>query len=144
MHRGTYDSEVLKGTSLLDVLQSGSEILELEINSLLGGLGVLDGLNLEGVNGLELAADVVGGGLEGVEALLNLVDDGLVLERRSVGGKVDRRRLLGQLLNLAASVFVSLLEGLEGGDCLTAKAQRAGNLYPVDLESCASLFRGKE
>lgn len=142
MSRATYDSEVLEGTGLLNVLQGGSEILQLKINSLLGSLGILDGLNLKGVNGLELTADIVGGGLEGLEALLDLVDDGGVLEGRSVGGEVDGRRLLREHLDLAAGVFVALLEGLKRGDGLTAEAQRAGNLGPVELESCASLYRG--
>jgi hypothetical protein len=54
-------------------------------------------------------------------------------------GEVDGRGLLGQLLNLAARVLVALLEGLEGRDGLAAKSQRAGDLDPVELQSCASL-----
>lgn len=55
-------------------------------------------------------------------------------------GEVDGGRLLSQLLDLAAGVLVALLEGLEGGDGLAAEAQGRGDLDPVELESCASLF----
>ena len=136
---GTYDSEVLERPGLLNVLQGGGEVLELEVDGLLGGLGILDGLDLEGVDGLDLAADVVGGGLEVLEALLDLVDDGAVLEHGAVGGEVDRRGLLRQLLDLAARVLVALLEGLQRGDGLAAEAERAGDLGPVELEGGASL-----
>lgn len=138
------DSEVLEGTGLLDVLEGSGEILELQVDGLLGGLGVLDSLNLKGINGLELAADVVGGRLEVFEALLNLVDNGLVLQHGAVGGEVDRRGMLGQLLHLAASILVALLESLERGDGVAAQAQRGGHLGPVELQSSTSLFRGGE
>lgn len=139
----TYNSEVLERPGGLDVLEGGGEVLELEVDGLLGGLGVLDGLDLEGVDGLELAAYVVGGRLELAEALLDLVDDCLVLERGAVGGEVDGGGLLREQLDLAAGILVALLEGLEGGDGLAAEAQRAGDLGPVELESSASLF-GRE
>lgn len=137
----TYHREILKRPGLLNVLQSSSQVLELEVDGLLGGLCILDGLSLEGVNGLQLAVDVVGNGFEGLEALLDLVDDGLVLERGPVVGKVDRRGLFRQLLDLATGVFVALLEGLQRGDGLATQSQRAGDLGPVELESCASLLR---
>jgi hypothetical protein len=41
---------------------------------------------------------------------------------------------------MAADVVVALLEGLEPGDGLAAQAERRGDLGPVDLESCASLY----
>lgn len=134
------DGELVKGPGVLNVLERLLEVLELEVDLLAGGLGVLDGLDLKGVDGLELTGDVVGGGLEGVEALLNLVDDGLVLEHAAVVGKVDGGRELLELLHLAADVVVALLEGLEAGRRLAAQAERRSNLGPVDLESCASLF----
>lgn len=133
-------SKVLEGTGLLDVLEGSSEILQLKVYGLLGGLGVLDSLDLEGVDGLNLAANVVGGGLEVLEALLDLVDNSLVLEEGAVGGEVDSRGLLGQLLDLAAGVLVALLEGLQGGDGLAAQAEGGGHLGPVELQSRASLF----
>lgn len=135
----TYDGEVLEGSGLLNVLQGGGEVLELQVDGLLGSLGILDGLGLEGLNGLELSGHVIGDGLEGAEPLLDLVDDGLVLEDGSVGGEVDGGGLLGEDLELAAGVLVALLEGLEGGDGLATEAERAGDLGPVKLESCASL-----
>ena len=136
----TYDSEVLEWSGLLNVLKGGGKVLELQVDGLLGSLGVLDGLGLEGIDGLQLSADIVGDGLEGGESLLDLVDNSLVLQDGSVGGEVDGGSLLGKDLELAAGILVSLLEGLEGGNGLTAKAQRAGDLGPVELESCASLL----
>lgn len=58
-------------------------------------------------------------------------------------GEVDGGGLLRELLDLAAGVLVALLEGLQGGDGLAAEAQGLGDLDPVELESCASLFSGR-
>lgn len=140
----TYNSEVLERPGRLNVLQGRGEVLELQVDGLLGSLGILDGLHLEGVDGLDLAADIVGVGLELLESLLNLINDGAVLEHGAVGGEVDGRGLLRQLLNLAARVLVALLEGLQGGDGLAAEAQRAGDLGPVELQGGASLREGRE
>jgi hypothetical protein len=133
------DSEVLEWSGLLNVLEGSGEVLELEIDGLLGGLGVLDGLSLKGIDGLQLSADIVGNGLEGVESLLDLIDDSLVLEDGSVLGEVDGGGLLLELLDLAADVLVALLEGLQGGNGLATETEGAGDLGPVKLESCASL-----
>lgn len=46
-------------------------------------------------------------------------------------------------MDLAASVLVALLEGLQRGDGLAAEAEGAGDLDPVKLKSSASLFREK-
>lgn len=143
-HGRTYDSEILEGSGSLNVLQGSGKVLELQVDGLLGSLGVLDGLGLEGIDGLQLAGDIVGDGLEGSESLLDLLDDGLVLEDGSVGGEVDGGGLLGKGLELAAGVLVALLEGLEGGNGLATEAQRAGDLGPVELESCASLLGGRK
>lgn len=71
--------------------------------------------------------------------LLNVVDDGGVLENAAVVGEVDGVGLLGQLGELAAGVVVALLEGDErvGGGAL--EGQLAGQLGPVELEGCAAL-----
>lgn len=119
----TYDSEVLEGTSGLDVLQGLLQVLQLGLNLTLGSLGVLNSLGLEGVNGLQLAADIVGNGLEGLEVVLELVDDGLVLQDAAVVAEVNGLGLLGQDLNLAASLVAALLESLEGGGGLAAEAE---------------------
>ena len=55
-------------------------------------------------------------------------------------GEVDGLGLLGQNLDLAARIIVTLLKGLEGGGGLTAEAEGAGHLDPVDLESGAALW----
>ncbi|KAI6775732.1 hypothetical protein HG530_002490 [Fusarium avenaceum] len=135
----TYDSEVLEWSGLLDVLEGSGKVLELEVDGLLGGLGVLDGLSLESIDSLQLSANIVGDGLEGVESLLDLIDDSLVLEDGSVLGEIDGGGLLREVLDLAADVLVALLEGLQGGDGLATETEGAGDLGPVKLESCASL-----
>lgn len=143
VHGNTYDSEVLERSGLLNVLQGSGKVLELQVDGLLGSLSVLHSLGLESINGLDLSGDIVGDGLEGSESLLDLIDNGLVLQGRSVGGEVNGGGLLGQSLELASGILVSLLEGLEGGNGLATEAQRAGDLGPVELESCASLL-GRE
>lgn len=135
----TYHGELVEGSGGLNVLQGSLEVLELEVDLLLGSLGVLDGLDLESIDGLELAGEIVGGGLEVLESLLDLVNDGLVLEDAAVVGEVDGGRLLAELLHLAAGVLVARLEGLEGGDGLAAQAERGGHLGPVELEGGAAL-----
>lgn len=144
--QNTYHSEFVERPRGLDVGESGLEVLELEVDLLLGGLGVADGLDLEGVDGLELALDVVGGGLEVLEAALDLVDDGLVLQDGPVVGEVDGRGLLRQRLQAAPRRLVALLEGLQRRRRLAPQAQRRRHLDPVELEGCASwlLFLRKE
>ena len=135
----TYDSEVLEGTGSLDVLQSLLQVHQLGVNLALSLLSVGNGLGLEGVNGLKLAGNVVGGRLEVLEVVLDLVDDGLVLQDLAVVREVDGLGLLGENLDLAAGVIVALLEGLERSGGLTAEAEGGGHLGPVDLESGAAL-----
>ena len=129
---------------MLNVGEGLLEILQLQADLLLGGLGVLDGLDLESLDGLDLAVDVVGGGLEGGEALLDLVDDGLVFEGRAVVGEVDGGRKVLEGRDLAAGILVALLEGLEGGNGLSPQVEGGRDLGPVELERCASLQGWKE
>lgn len=136
----TYHSELVEGTSGLNVLQGLRQATELSLDLALGLLGVLHSLGLESVNGLQLAVDVVGGGLEVLEVVLELVDDSLVLQDAAVVGEVDLLGSLGEDLHLTAGVIVALLEGLEGGCGLAAEAQGAGDLDPVDLECGATLY----
>lgn len=68
------------------------------------------------------------------------VNDGLVLEGRAVVAEVDGGWGLGQLLELAAGIFVALLEGVEGGDGLATEPEARGDCLPVKLESCATLL----
>lgn len=137
----TYHGEVLEGTGGLDVLQGLLQVDELSVDLALGLLGVLDGLGLEGIDGLQLAADIVRSRLEALEVVLDLVNDGLVLEDAAVVGKVDGLGLLGQDLDLAAGVIVALLEGLQRGGGLAAEAEGGRDLDPIDLECGAALFR---
>ena len=71
--------------------------------------------------------------------LLDLVDDGLVFQDRSVVREVDFRWLLGEKGHSATGILVALLEGLEGGDGLAAKTEGGGDFNPVELERCTSL-----
>ena len=135
----TYDSEVLEGTGSLDVLQSLLQVHQLGVNLALSLLSVGNGLGLEGVNGLKLAGNVVGGRLEVLEVVLDLVDDGLVLQDLAVVREVNGLGLLAEDLDLATGVIVALLEGLQGSGGLTAEAEGGGHLGPVDLESGAAL-----
>jgi hypothetical protein len=59
-----------------------------------------------------LSVNIVRRGLEGAEVLLNLVDDGLVLQDRAVVREVDLGGLFGELLDATAGIFIALLEGL--------------------------------
>lgn len=72
--------------------------------------------------------------------VLNFVDDGLVLQDLAVVGKVDGLGLLGENGDLAASIVIALLEGLERRSGLAAKAKRVGHFGPVELESGATLL----
>lgn len=110
----TYHSEVLERPGGLNVLEGLLKVLQLSVDLALGLLGALEGLGLVGLDGLDLAADVVLLDLEGVDLLLDVVDDGGVLQDGAVVGEVDLLGLLGQDLDLAARVVVALLEGLQG------------------------------
>lgn len=133
------DSELLEAPGLLNVRKGSVQVLELNLHTGLGGLGVLDGLGLELVDGLELLGDVLLDGLEGLEAGLNLVDDGLVLQDGAVVGEVNLGGLLLEEGEAAASILVALLEGLEGGGGRALKAEGGGDFGPFDLERSASL-----
>jgi len=70
--------------------------------------------------------------------LLDLVDDGLVLQDGAVVCKVELGWLIGQHLNPTAGILIALLKSLERGGGLTSQAKGAGYFRPVELESCAS------
>lgn len=135
----TYHSEILKRPSSLNVLKGLVEVNQLSLNLTPGLLSGLNSLSLKGIDSLNLAANIVRSGLEGLERALDLVDDGLVLQDIAVVREVDGLGLLGQNLQLAAGLIVTLLEGLEGGGCLATEAEGAGDLGPVELESGAAL-----
>jgi hypothetical protein len=92
----THHSEVLEGPGSLNVLQCLLKVLELSVDLGLGLLGALNSLGLVGLDGLDLAVDVVLLDLEAVELLLDVVDDGSVLQDGAVVGEVDLLGLLGQ------------------------------------------------
>jgi hypothetical protein len=69
-----------------------------------------------------LPAHIICLGLESIELLLNIVDDGLVLEDAAVVLEVDGLRLLGEDGDFAARVVVALLEGLKGSSSVAFEA----------------------
>ena len=110
----TYHSEILKRPGRLNVLQRCLQITDLRIDSALGLLRALHSLCLESLDGLDLPAHIVLLDLEAVDLLLNIVDDGGVLEEGAVVGEVDFLGLFGEKLNPAARVVVALFECDEG------------------------------
>jgi len=135
----TYHSQVLKRPRRLDILQRLLQVPQFGLHLPLGLLRVLHRLALERLDRLQLLADIVRRGLEALVVALDLVDDGLVLERRAVVVEVDGLRRVGQHLDLAAGVVVALLEGLQAAGGLAAEAEGGGDFGPVDFQGGAPL-----
>ena len=72
------------------------QIAQLSIHDALRFLCILDRLCLERLDRFQLPADIIRHRFETLEVVLNLIDDGLVLEDRAVGGEVDGLGLLGE------------------------------------------------
>ena len=138
----TYNGEVSEWPGILDVLQGLLEIAQLLVDNSLSLLCALDGLGLESLNGLDLPSYIVCLGLECVELLLDVVDNGLVLEDAAVVVEVDGLGLLGEDGDLAAGVVVALLERLQSGRSVATEAELLAELGPVELEGCATLQEG--
>jgi len=138
----TYHSQFIKAPGLLNVPQRLLQIAQLLVNDSLGLLGALHSLRLKRLDSLDLAPDIVRLRLVRGVALLDLVDDGLVLEHGAVVCEVDGLRLLGEQGHFAARIVVALLEGLEGRGGLAADAELRAELGPVELEGGASLLGG--
>jgi len=136
----THHSEILKRSRSFDVLERLLQILQLLIDLALGLLSGLDGLRLEGLNRLDLSVDIVLLWLESAELLLEVVDDGLVLEHAAVVREVDSLWLLGQKLHLATGVVVALLECYESVGGISFEAELAAQAGPVDFGGCAALY----
>jgi len=139
-HSKTYHREVFKRPGFLNIRQRLLQVLQLTVHNVLGLFGALDGLSLKRLNSLDLTADVVRLWLEGLELLLDVVDDGGVLQHASVVGEVDRRRLVAQLLHLAPGIVVALLEGHQRVRRRTLEAELCAELGPVEFEGGGTLF----
>ena len=135
----TYHGEVLKWTSGLNVLQCLLKILQLSIDLALGLLGALDGLCLEGLDGLHLSLHVILLWLERGELLLEVVDDVLVLQKAAVLGEVDGLWLFGKDLDLATGDIVALLEGGERLSGAAPEAKLGAQVGPVNLRGGRTL-----
>jgi hypothetical protein len=72
---------------------------------------------------------------------LDLINNSLVLQNRTVVCKVDFGGLFRELGYSATGILVALLEGLEGSDGLTTETEGGGDFGPVELERCTSLER---
>lgn len=93
------------------------------------------------LNGLDLPANIISRWLEGVELLLDVIDDGRVLENRAVVREVDGLGLLGEDGHFAARIIIALLEGLKGSSSVTTQTELGSKLGPVELEGGAALLR---
>lgn len=138
----TYHSQILERPSALNVLQRSLQILQLGINLALGLLGALHSLGLERLNRLHLPAHIVLLDLERAHLLLDVVDDGGVLQDGAVVREVDGLGLLGEHLDPALRIVVALLEGLEGLSGAAAQAEFLGQGGPVELRDGGALWRG--
>jgi len=92
-------------------------------------------LGLDSLDGLDLGLDIVGGGLEGGESLLDLINDGLVLEDLAVVSEINGSLLLLEISQDAASLLVALAEGAQSGNGLGLETEGGGQLGPVDVSS---------
>lgn len=129
------DDKVLEGTSTLDVVKSLLERTELLTDLRLCRLGVLEGLGLESLNGLDLLRSIVGGGLEGLEGALDFVQNVLVLQNVLVVSEVHVNGLRLKGVKLELGVLVTATERSQRTRSGTGKAQSGDNLAPVELGS---------
>jgi len=124
--------QLIEGTGLLDVGKSRLELLQLDVNLCLSLLSLGNRLGLEGLNSFNVGVDIISNGLEVRHKLLDLVNDGLVLENGSVVGKVDGGGLGGERMLQTLSLAVPLAEGLEGGDGLLSETERGVEASEID------------
>lgn len=90
-------------------------------------------LGLEGLDGLDVSANIVCHGLVLLQDFFCLIDDGLVLQHGAVVREVDGGGLSLKLSVYSLGVSVTLAEGLEGSDslcnckdCSISKSLRTG------------------
>lgn len=133
------DGGLVPWSGTLDVVQGLLQAPQLHLHLGLCLFSILERNLLEAFDGLDLLVHVVRLGLEILEVLLDLVDDGRVLQDRSVVAKVDGRWLLGQDLYSAAGIVVSLLEIGKRSRRAAAEAELRGDFAPVELQCCARL-----
>jgi hypothetical protein len=90
-------------------------------------------LSLNSLNALDLSRDIVRGRLESLVGLLDLIDNGLVLEDFAVMSKVDGGLLLLEIRKDTTSLLVALAEGAQSGNGLGLEAEGGRQLGPVDV-----------
>ena len=137
---GTYHSQLIERPGFFDVLQRLLEIAQLPVDNALGLLGALHSLCLESLDSLDLPSNIVRLGLECIELLLDIVDNGGILENGPVVGEVDRLRLFREDSHFTARIVIALLEALESGGSLTLKTELSADPGPVELEGGAALL----
>lgn len=122
----TYHSELVERPGGLNVLQSLLQLRNFLIYDALGLLRILHGRGLKFTDGFEGLVDVVGLWRELLVRLFNLCNDVLVLQDASVVREVDLLRCILKRGDLAARIFVALLEGLELGGSRALETEGRG------------------
>ena len=89
-------------------------------------------LGLEGLDSLDVSADIVCHGLVARQNFFCLIDNGLVLQNRAVVREVYGGRLSLKLAMYPLGVGVTLAEGLEGSDSLCKIPLSFSKWVPVD------------
>ena len=74
-----------------------------------------------------------------MDVRFDFVDDGRVLERRTIGGEIDRLRRGRELGDAAAGIVVAFLEGEESGGGLAFEAEGGGDFVPVEFRGGGAL-----
>lgn len=135
--------EFIEGTSILNVGKSSLELLELNVNLglcflSLGNLSKTQmrqlkphqwpafesqllniktySLRLKCFNGLDLCVHIISHGLEVLQKLLGLINNGLVFKDGTIVGKIDIGGLAGILSIETLSVTMAFPEGLQRRD----------------------------
>ena len=143
IHSGdhTHNSQILKRSRRLDVLQRRLQFSQLVINLALGLLRALDRLHLKCLDGFDLPVQIVRGRFERLEVAFDLVYDAGVVKGAAIVLEVNGLGLRLQQVEFAACVVVTLLEGLEGGCGLTFEAEGGGDFGPVEFQGGGALGR---
>lgn len=135
------DRGLLPRSCALDVAQGLLQASQFDLDLALCLLSVLQRNLLEALDGLDLLAHIVRLGLECLEVLLNLVDDGRVFEDGAVVSEVDRHRLILQMEHQAAGVVIALLEVGQRCRRAAAETELGADFAPVELQRRAGLSR---
>lgn len=85
----THNSQILKGSRRLDILQRRLQFPQFPIHPRLRFLRALHSLHFKGLDGFDLPPHIVGSWFEGFEVTFYLVDYSSVVEGAAVALEVD-------------------------------------------------------